>query len=238
MNAMVRLPLYALLSLTLHAALVWLLQGQWQAHAARLPAPRAMLVMLAPLEAPAVATPAAPSPPSPPTPPAAAPVKAPSKPIKPVEPPRQVVKAPRPEPRPKAPEPIRPAPPVVAAKPHPVSPANASEAVVATAPRQVQPAVEEVFSREPAFLEPPKQPIYPSQARRRNQQGVVLVEVRLDSRGGQRALKVLRSSGVDSLDRAALAAIAGWRFRPETHNGKAVPSRVHIPIQFALTASR
>lgn len=96
----------------------------------------------------------------------------------------------------------------------------------------------EVVSREPAFLDPPRQPSYPAQARRRNQQGTVLVEVRLDERGAQRELKVVRSSGVESLDRAALEAVAGWRFRPETLDGQAVPSRVQIPIRFALTASR
>jgi protein TonB len=98
--------------------------------------------------------------------------------------------------------------------------------------------VAEVLSRKPSFREPPRQPNYPSQARRRNQQGVVLVEVRLDERGQQRSLNVLRSSGVESLDRAALEAVAKWRFRPETTGGQAVPSRVQIPIQFALTASR
>ncbi|SDK32761.1 energy transducer TonB [Pseudomonas indica] len=96
----------------------------------------------------------------------------------------------------------------------------------------------EVVSREPAFLDPPRQPSYPAQARRRNQQGTVLVEVRLDERGAQRELKVARSSGVESLDRAALEAVARWRFRPETLDGQAVPSRVQIPIRFALTASR
>lgn len=104
-------------------------------------------------------------------------------------------------------------------------------------PVAAQPAAE-VLSTKPSFREPPRQPNYPSQARRRNQQGVVLVEVRLDERGQQRSLNVLRSSGVDSLDRAALDAVAQWRFRPETAGGQAVPSRVQIPIQFALTASR
>src|SRR3990167_4791819 len=110
------------------------------------------------------------------------------------------------------------------------------------APAPVKPVaakpVAEVLSRKPSFREPPRQPNYPSQARRRNQQGVVLVEVRLDERGQQRSLNVLRSSGVESLDRAALEAVAKWRFRPETTGGQAVPSRVQIPIQFALTASR
>ena len=96
----------------------------------------------------------------------------------------------------------------------------------------------EVFSRQPAFRLPPQQPRYPSQARRRNQQGVVLLEVRLDARGGQREIKLIRSSGFPSLDSAALEAVSAWRFHPETINGRGVPSRVQIPIEFALLASR
>jgi protein TonB len=112
------------------------------------------------------------------------------------------------------------------------APQTAPAKPVATKP------VAEVLSSKPSFREPPRQPSYPSQARRRNQQGVVLVEVRLDERGQQRSLNVLRSSGVESLDRAALEAVAKWRFNPERTGGQAVPSRVQIPIQFALTASR
>jgi protein TonB len=32
--------------------------------------------------------------------------------------------------------------------------------------------------------------------------------------------------------------VSGWRFRPEMLDGQNVASRVQIPIQFALTASR
>ena len=145
----------------------------------------------------------------------------------------------------------RPAKPVVA--PAPVkSLSTAAQAVTAPAPppaaqasapagqsRPAPPAaLAEVLSLQPSFRQPPQQPHYPSQARRRNQQGRVLLEVRLDERGAQRSLRVLRSSGVASLDRAAVEAVARWRFNPETSNGRAVPSRVQIPIQFALTASR
>lgn len=96
----------------------------------------------------------------------------------------------------------------------------------------------EVLSHKPSFRRPPQPPHYPAQARRRNQQGTVLLEVRLDERGQQRGLAVLRSSGIASLDRAALEAVAAWRFNPQQQGGVAVPSRVQIPIEFALTASR
>lgn len=127
------------------------------------------------------------------------------------------------------------------AKPH-AAPALASAPAQAASSAAAKPVsaqpVAEVLSRAPSFRQPPRPPRYPAQARRRNQQGLVLVEVRLDARGQQRSLHVVHSSGVDSLDRAALDAVSAWRFRPESANGRAVPSRVQIPIQFALTASR
>lgn len=100
------------------------------------------------------------------------------------------------------------------------------------------PSAAPVLSLRPNFISPPPPPRYPSQARRRNQQGVVRVEVRLDERGKQLKLTLVRSSGVQSLDQAALDAVTQWRFRPEVIDGRAVPSRVEIPIEFALTANR
>lgn len=138
---------------------------------------------------------------------------------------------PRPQPRPgTAPSVAKAAAPAPSTAP----PALASQpvAVAARLPKA------EVVSDQPSFLVPPRPPIYPAQARRRNQQGVVLVEVRLDERGGLRDMKLLRSSGIESLDEAAMKAVASWRFRPEVQDGEPVPSRVRIPIEFALTASR
>jgi protein TonB len=126
-------------------------------------------------------------------------------------------------------------PSAVAKAAAPTKPSSAASTPVA------QPAaatLREVFSSQPQFAQAPPAPIYPSQARRRNQQGVVLVEVRLGARGEQRERRLLRSSGVSSLDQAALSAVAGWQFRAEVRDGQAVPSRVQIPIQFTLAASR
>ncbi|HZX52889.1 MAG TPA: energy transducer TonB [Pseudomonas sp.] len=232
---MLRLSLFLLLSLALHAA-GWLLHGEAQP-----PALSAAQTREAPqvLRLAAVLQQAAP-----------APVKLPEQPQP--QPQRQAV-VPRnaPAPKPVVQAPVAKAKPAVAAQPTQNQPVQAqptettSQSAAVLAAAQTAPAkpvaakpVAEVLSRKPSFREPPRQPNYPSQARRRNQQGVVLVEVRLDERGQQRSLNVLRSSGVESLDRAALEAVAKWRFRPETTGGQAVPSRVQIPIQFALTASR
>lgn len=94
----------------------------------------------------------------------------------------------------------------------------------------------EVVSKQPRFARTPKAPVYPALARRRQQQGTVWVDVRLDAQGRQIELQVLRSSGVKSLDQAALTAVKQWQFLPELQSGVGVPSRVHIPIEFAIAA--
>ena len=234
---MLRLSLFMLLSLALHAA-SWLLHGEAQP-----PALSAAQTREAPqvLRLAAVLQQAEP-----------VPAKLSEQPQPQPQPQRQAV-VPRKSsaPKPVVQAPVAKAKPAVAAQPTQNQPVQAQPAeatrqsAAVRAAAQAAPAkpvatkpVAEVLSRKPSFREPPRQPNYPSQARRRNQQGVVLVEVRLDERGQQRSLNVLRSSGVESLDRAALEAVAKWRFRPETTGGQAVPSRVQIPIQFALTASR
>lgn len=234
---MLRLSLFLLLSLALHAA-GWLLHGEAQP-----PALSAAQTREAPqvLRLAAVLQQAEP-----------VPAKLSEQPQPQPQPQRQAV-VPRksPAPKPVVQAPLAKARQAVAAQPTQNQPVQAQpteatrQSAAVRAAAQAAPAkpvatkpVAEVLSRKPSFREPPRQPNYPSQARRRNQQGVVLVEVRLDERGQQRSLNVLRSSGVESLDRAALEAVAKWRFRPETTGGQAVPSRVQIPIQFALTASR
>ena len=112
--------------------------------------------------------------------------------------------------------------------------AAASPAQSSTQPSSTQ----EVTSTQPRFARPPSPPHYPAQAKRRQQQGTVWVEVRLDRRGKLVDVQVLRSSGVSSLDQAALAAVQRWQFLPEQRGGVGVPSRVHIPIEFAIAANR
>lgn len=228
---MLRLSLFLLLSLALHIA-GWLLHGETQAPALSAAQSREALQVL---RLGAVLQTVAP-----------APVKQPEQAQRQAVAPSKAEAA-----QPSAQVPVARSSPVKAAAPAKRPPAQVLQAKAPTPPAVVVGAAQsapakplvtqptaEVLSTKPSFREPPRQPDYPSQARRRNQQGVVMVEVRLDERGQQRSLNVLRSSGVDSLDRAALEAVAQWRFYPETSGGQAVPSRVQIPIQFALTASR
>ncbi|GGA69612.1 protein TonB [Neiella marina] len=87
---------------------------------------------------------------------------------------------------------------------------------------------------EPLFAAPPTPPRYPTIARKRGQQGVVWVDVWLDEHGQQTQTTVSQSSGLNSLDESALAAVGNWRFKPHQINGLAIASRVRIPIEFSL----
>jgi periplasmic protein TonB len=76
---------------------------------------------------------------------------------------------------------------------------------------------------------------YPSSARRLGQQGLVKVETDIDAKGLVVASRVAVSSGFPSLDNAALNAVQQARFLPAMKNGRAVASKVLIPVRFQLT---
>ncbi|MNM71807.1 transport protein TonB [compost metagenome] len=237
---------YLVLSVALHVSAGWLLHSlratpeplAWQAPMA------IQLVSLAQAVEPAPAQPARPqAPPPQAAAPAPAPLKAPvlPKPVPPAAKPLPVktqpaivksAPAPRPEPRTSQTAVASAASRQTTSKP--VSPPVNSPST----PAPAAPPISPVVSLRPSFVSPPPPPRYPSQARRRNQQGIVRVEVCLDEHGKQLKLTLVRSSGVTSLDQAALEAVTQWRFRPEIVDGRAVPSRVEIPIEFALTANR
>lgn len=77
-------------------------------------------------------------------------------------------------------------------------------------------------------------PVYPFAARRRGQEGRVVLDVEVLPDGGAGAVSVARTSGVVSLDRAALEAVRRWRFRPARRDGRPVRSTVRVPVRFAL----
>ena len=87
---------------------------------------------------------------------------------------------------------------------------------------------------KPLFAAPPKQPRYPSLARKRGQEGTVWFEIWLSDLGEQTSLVITESSGITSLDHAALKAITSWQFLPYQFEGIAIASRVRIPVEFVL----
>jgi protein TonB len=91
-----------------------------------------------------------------------------------------------------------------------------------------------VWEGKPRYRHPPTPPVYPPRAVELNQQGEVLVHVRLDPEGTAVEIVVHRPSGFQMLDRAAVAAVRSWHFLPATRDGRPVSAWVEIPVRFHL----
>ncbi|WP_406850833.1 TonB family protein [Herbaspirillum huttiense] len=217
--AMLRRAQPALLVLAAHLGLLWLAT---QMHALPVPIstpPVPPTVMLALLES-------APQPPLPATSP------------HPAAPVRTVPLRPTPMPHPR--QAVAPAPAMVtsadtsSAPSAPAAPASAPE--VAAAP--VTPAAPmirpPVITSGVQYLTAP-QPVYPAAARRRGDEGEVLLRVLINAQGGVEQIALERSSGIASLDQAAREAVQRARFQPYVEQGRAQPAYVVVPIKFQLT---
>ncbi|RAK11101.1 TonB family protein [Halanaerobium saccharolyticum] len=77
-------------------------------------------------------------------------------------------------------------------------------------------------------------PKYPSNLRRRNIEGEVIVSLRVDEEGQVHNLKVYQSSGYNSFDQSALNAISSWEFKAAEKDGNKVEVIVNLPIRFKL----
>ena len=80
-------------------------------------------------------------------------------------------------------------------------------------------------------------PAYPRRAREQGWEGVVVLQVRVEADGAPAHVEIASSSGHDVLDRAALAAVARWRFLPAQRAGRPLVSSVEVPVRFQLTSS-
>lgn len=90
-----------------------------------------------------------------------------------------------------------------------------------------------ITQARPMYLQNPP-PAYPPEAKRRAQQGVVLLAVKISADGNPESAHVFRSSNYTLLDEAALHAVQQWRFAPATLAGTPIPSIAHVPIRFVL----
>lgn len=96
------------------------------------------------------------------------------------------------------------------------------------------------LNEEPVMVSEPAirhwvEPKYPRMARRRNQQGVVMLDVVVDEQGEPISIQILKSSGYAALDKAAQLAVQQWEFKPEQRDEQFVKSRVHIPVSFVIS---
>ena len=90
------------------------------------------------------------------------------------------------------------------------------------------------LSARPDYGVNPKPP-YPMLARRRGDQGVVLLRVHVRADGSVVAAEIKQSSGSSLLDDAALQTVReSWRFIPARLGDVPVESWVEVPIRFVL----
>ena len=126
---------------------------------------------------------------------------------------------------------------VAAQEPAPVQPAYSRPAAVsAPSPSPVDrngSNVPALVKATPLYQTNPK-PVYPPLARRRGQQGTVMLQVMVLENGRVEQVTLHRSSGFALLDKAALDTVKKWQFFPGTENGRPVSTRVLVPVHFKL----
>jgi len=86
-------------------------------------------------------------------------------------------------------------------------------------------------------IQPPRKivdvsPTYPTLARAAHQEGIVILETVIDTRGAVQTARVLR--GYPLLDQAAVEAVRQWRFTPALLNGQPVPVVMTVTVIFTL----
>ena len=77
-------------------------------------------------------------------------------------------------------------------------------------------------------------PLYPLLARKRGYQGTVLLEVLVSKDGKAASIRLARSSGYETLDRAAIKEVRNWLFHPAKRGDELIEMWVKIPIRFTL----
>ncbi|MEN8140126.1 MAG: energy transducer TonB [Thermodesulfobacteriota bacterium] len=163
--------------------------------------------------------------------------------------PRRVKESPPPPPQPrasepphqqKAPQPLPPEAAPVAPQPSPPRDEGQGEKNLEQAEQPEPPASAPAAAPQtghqqalPLYhLNPP--PTYPRLARRRGLEGVVLLNVHVNTRGRVETLTVERTSGHPILDRAARKAVMAWQFQPGQVAGLPRAMWVTVPVRFQL----
>jgi periplasmic protein TonB len=94
---------------------------------------------------------------------------------------------------------------------------------------QAQPDIQ----AKPNYLKNPE-PVYPELARRRRQEGLVLLAVKITAQGRAASVEIKKSSGFPLLDNAAVEAVRDWEFQPARIGSLALESEIEVPVRFEL----
>lgn len=163
---------------------------------------------------------------------------APPKPAQPIVKPQPVVKKQVKTPASKpvvkqAAEPVAPPVQTAAAPMNPATPAV--EAPVAKPESKTTTAAPTFHSPSfnAAYLNNPA-PSYPSVSRRLGEEGLVMLQVQVNTDGSADSVELQTSSGSSRLDQAALEAVKQWRFVPAKRGDQPVTASVVVPVRFSL----
>ena len=78
-------------------------------------------------------------------------------------------------------------------------------------------------------------PPYPRLSRRRGEEGIVLLKLKVNKKGSVELIKIKKTSGFSRLDKAAIHQVQSkWRFIPAKKEGQRVTAWVTVPIVFKL----
>ena len=113
-------------------------------------------------------------------------------------------------------------------KPEPKPEAVASQSTPREAPKQARVDVQPRSKKK-------IKPVYPDGARRRGEEGDVVVEISVDENGDVADVKVVTSSGFKDLDEAARKAAKSAKFIPARRGSRPVASAGRLTISFKLS---
>lgn len=90
------------------------------------------------------------------------------------------------------------------------------------------------FDSLPTPIENPA-PVYPPAALASKVEGRLVLRTSIDETGNVTKLSILRSSGNDELDQAALEAVKNWKFTPGRRLGTNVSGQIAVPVVFRIS---
>ena len=77
-------------------------------------------------------------------------------------------------------------------------------------------------------------PVYPAALLGKGLGGRVVVTCQVDATGQVSSARIRQSSGHPELDKAALAAVGKWKFKPGTKGGRPIQATLNIPFNFEV----